>query len=90
MKPLRRITMPCRWAEAGLAGFRGSVRFIRKFGYPGKAETRLAAEIEPHGADLRELGEAGDQAEQQHAHAVRVLERQLALMQRRRTAPVIK
>ena len=36
--PVRRVTMPCRWVEAGLEGFRGSVRFIRKFGYPGKAD----------------------------------------------------
>lgn len=34
----RRVTMPCRWADAGLAGFRGVARFTRKFGYPGKAD----------------------------------------------------
>ncbi len=34
----RRVTIPCRWADAGLAGFRGQVRFNRKFGYPGKAD----------------------------------------------------
>jgi hypothetical protein len=30
--------MPCRWADAGLAGYRGLARFTRKFGYPGKAD----------------------------------------------------
>ncbi len=37
----RRVFMPCRWADAGLAGFRGSARFTRKFGYPGKADPEL-------------------------------------------------
>jgi hypothetical protein len=36
--PPRRVNMPARWADAGLAGYRGSARFIRKFGYPGKAD----------------------------------------------------
>src|ERR1051325_6749779 len=39
----RRVTMPCRWADAGLAGYRGLARFTRKFGYPGKADR----DIEP-------------------------------------------
>lgn len=39
--PVRRVTMPCRWIDAGLAGFRGVVRFTRKFGYPGKADPDL-------------------------------------------------
>ena len=30
--------MPCRWLDAGLAGHRGSVNFVRKFGYPGNAD----------------------------------------------------
>lgn len=34
----RRVTMPCGWLGAGLAGFRGTVRFGRRFGYPGKAD----------------------------------------------------
>src|SRR5262245_59705534 len=34
----RRVTMPCRLADVGLAGFRGMVRFVGKFGYPGKAD----------------------------------------------------
>lgn len=34
----RRVTMPGGWADAGLAGYRGSARFLRKFGYPGKAD----------------------------------------------------
>src|ERR1019366_10304805 len=34
----RRVTMPCGWAEAGLSGFRGVVRFTRKFGYPGRID----------------------------------------------------
>jgi len=30
--------MPCRWSNAGLAGYRGSAKFVRKFGYPGNAD----------------------------------------------------
>jgi len=30
----RRMTMPCRWADGGLAGFAGRVRFVRRFGLP--------------------------------------------------------
>ena len=37
----RRVTMPARWAETGLAGYRGLARFIRNFGYPGKADPEL-------------------------------------------------
>lgn len=33
-----RMTMPCRWNEAGLPGFRGRVRFRRSFGYPGRLD----------------------------------------------------
>jgi hypothetical protein len=33
-----RMTMPCRWNEAGLLGFRGRVRFRRAFGYPGRID----------------------------------------------------
>ena len=36
--PARRITMPCNWADAGLAGFRGLARFARRFGYPGRID----------------------------------------------------
>ena len=36
--PPHRVVMPCRWPEAGLAGFRGLVRFLRKFGYPGRID----------------------------------------------------
>lgn len=34
----RRVTMPCRWADGGLAEFRGRVRFVRRFGYPGRID----------------------------------------------------
>jgi hypothetical protein len=34
-----RVTMPCRWPAAGLAGFRGTAWFLRKFGYPGRIDT---------------------------------------------------
>jgi hypothetical protein len=30
--------MPCRWADAGLPGFAGRVRFTRRFGYPGQID----------------------------------------------------
>ncbi len=34
----RRVTMPGRWSDAGLAGFRGTALFTRRFGYPGRAD----------------------------------------------------
>jgi hypothetical protein len=39
----QRVTMPCRLADCGLAGFSGTVRFRRRFGYPGRidAEERV-------------------------------------------------
>lgn len=36
--PPRRVTMPSGWIAAGLAGFRGSARFTRRFGYPGRID----------------------------------------------------
>ncbi len=33
-----RVTMPCRWHEAGLKDFQGQVRFRRRFGYPGQID----------------------------------------------------
>jgi hypothetical protein len=36
--PPRRVLMPCRWLDAGLAGFHGQAIFSRKFGYPGNAD----------------------------------------------------
>src|SRR5579872_2491485 len=33
--PSRRVTMPCRWADVGLAG---PVRCRRRFGYPGNVD----------------------------------------------------
>src|SRR2546423_260705 len=35
LPPPRRVTMPGRWADMGLAEFAGSARFRRRFGYPG-------------------------------------------------------
>ena len=37
--PPRRMTLPCRWAEGGLVGFAGRVRFRRRFGYPGNLDS---------------------------------------------------
>jgi hypothetical protein len=34
----RRVTMPGRFADHGLAAFAGRVQFIRKFGYPGRID----------------------------------------------------
>jgi len=34
----RTMTLPCRWAEGGLEGFAGTVRFVRRFGYPGRID----------------------------------------------------
>jgi hypothetical protein len=38
MPPRCRMTMPCCWDEGGLAGFAGRVRFLRRFGYPGRID----------------------------------------------------
>jgi hypothetical protein len=32
--PARRMTLPCRWADGGLADYAGRVRFRRRFGSP--------------------------------------------------------
>jgi beta-galactosidase/beta-glucuronidase len=34
----KKMTMPCRWSEAGLSDFTGRVRFRRRFGYPGRID----------------------------------------------------
>ncbi len=34
----RRVELPCRWRRAGLEGFVGTVRFRRRFGYPGRID----------------------------------------------------
>ena len=36
--PARRVTMPCRWLDAGLGDFHGAARFTRSFGYPGNVD----------------------------------------------------
>jgi len=36
--PPCRMTLPCRWGEAGLPGFAGRARFRRRFGYPGRID----------------------------------------------------
>ncbi len=36
--PPRRVTMPCRWGDGGLPGFAGRVRFVRRFGFPGRID----------------------------------------------------
>jgi len=33
-----RVTMPCRWRDWGLGDFAGTVRFTRRFGYPGRID----------------------------------------------------
>src|SRR5262245_57262557 len=32
------MTLPCRWADGGLPGYAGRVRFRRRFGYPGNID----------------------------------------------------
>jgi hypothetical protein len=32
------MTIPCRWADGGLGDFAGRVRFVRRFGYPGRID----------------------------------------------------
>jgi glycosyl hydrolase family 2 len=69
LPPPRRMTLPCRWPDGGLADFTGRVRFRRRFGYPGRiddyervwltfegASDRAAVRL--NGADLGE--HAGD------------------------------
>ncbi len=36
--PPCRMAMPCRWGAGGLAEFSGRVRFLRRFGYPGRID----------------------------------------------------
>src|SRR6516165_10707331 len=38
LPPPFRAPLPCRWRDAGLAGFAGRVRLHRHFGYPGRIE----------------------------------------------------
>ena len=38
LPPPRRMALPCRWADGGLADFTGRVRFRRRFGYPGQID----------------------------------------------------
>jgi hypothetical protein len=33
-----RMTMPGRWEEGGLPDFRGGIRLVRRFGYPGRID----------------------------------------------------
>src|SRR5262245_52618911 len=35
----RRMTMPRRWKDGGLAGYSGTVWFRRRFGYPGRLDS---------------------------------------------------
>jgi hypothetical protein len=64
------MTLPCRWAEGGLADFSGRVRFRRRFGYPGQIDAyervwlTLAgvsdrAEVQLNGAALGNCGGEG-------------------------------
>lgn len=39
--PPRRVTMPRSWQELELGDYHGPVRFVRKFGYPGKADPQI-------------------------------------------------
>jgi hypothetical protein len=38
LPPPCRMTMPCRWGDAGLPDFAGRVRSRRRFGYPGRID----------------------------------------------------
>jgi hypothetical protein len=38
LPPAFHAPLPCRWRDAGLAGFAGRVRFRRHFGYPGRID----------------------------------------------------
>jgi hypothetical protein len=39
LPPPIEMALPCRWAEGGLYGFAGRVRFRRRFGYPGQLDS---------------------------------------------------
>jgi hypothetical protein len=38
LPPAFRVTMPSSWIDAGLADFRGGMRLVRPFGYPGRID----------------------------------------------------
>ncbi|MFL5244458.1 MAG: hypothetical protein ACJ8FY_20345 [Gemmataceae bacterium] len=38
LPPTARVTVPGPWQEGELAGFTGRVRFLRRFGYPGRID----------------------------------------------------
>jgi glycosyl hydrolase family 2 len=46
-----RVTMPCRWRDAGLGDFSGCVRFVRRFGAPRQIEVHERVWLTFAGAD---------------------------------------
>ena len=53
LPPSGRMTMPCRWADGGLADFEGLVRFRRRFGYPGRIDAYERVWLTFDGANFR-------------------------------------
>jgi hypothetical protein len=53
LPPAGRMNVPCRWADGGLAGFSGRVRFRRRFGYPGRIDAHERVWLTFDGADAR-------------------------------------
>jgi hypothetical protein len=53
LPPAGRMSVPCRWADGGLAGFAGRVRFRRRFGYPGRIDAHERVWLTFAGADSR-------------------------------------
>jgi hypothetical protein len=53
LPPAGRMNVPCRWADGGLAGFDGRVRFRRRFGYPGRIDAHERVWLTFDGADAR-------------------------------------
>jgi hypothetical protein len=51
LPPAGRMNVPCRWADGGLAGFAGRVRFRRRFGYPGRIDAYERVWLTFDGAD---------------------------------------
>src|SRR5712692_2946039 len=51
--PSRRVLMPCRWGEVGLADLGGRVRCRRRFGYPGRIDSHERVWLTLDGADER-------------------------------------
>jgi hypothetical protein len=51
LPPKRTMTLPCRWMEGGLGDFAGKVRYLRRFGRPGRIDAHERVWLTFGGAD---------------------------------------